>query len=66
MAKETSVARPRKKSEYEIRFATTGAQKGWRDLIATILNPMADTWDFLTATPLAKTDTNYPHPSETK
>ncbi|AZZ55389.1 hypothetical protein [Rathayibacter iranicus] len=60
MAKETSVARPRKKSEYEIRFATTGAQKGWRDLIATIRNPMADTWDFLTATPLAKTETNYP------
>lgn len=60
MAKERVVPRPLKKSEYEIQFATTGAQKGWRDLVATIRNPMADTWDFLTATPMARTPTNYP------
>ncbi len=60
MAKESLVPRPPKKFEYEIRFATTGAQKGWRDLVATIRNPMADAWDFLTATPLMQTPTNYP------
>ncbi len=60
MAKASLVTRPAKKSEYEIRFATTGAQKGWRDLVATIRNSTADTWDFLTATPTARTPTNYP------
>lgn len=60
MAKQSAVPRPPKKSEYEIRFASVGAQKGWRDLIATIRNSMADTWDFLTATPLTRTPTNYP------
>lgn len=60
MAKDNLVARPTKKSEYAIRFATAGAQKGWRDLVATIRNPMADTWDFLTRTPAERTPTNYP------
>lgn len=54
------VPRPPKKTEYEIRFATTGAHKGWRDLVATMRNPMAETWDFLTRTPLATTPANYP------
>lgn len=53
------VPRPPKKVEYEIRFATAEAQKGWRDLVATIRNPMADTWDFLTRAPLTTTPTNY-------
>lgn len=53
------VARPPKKTEYEIRFATTSARKGWRDLVATIRNPMTQTWDFLTKTPLDTTPTNY-------
>ncbi|WP_024792968.1 hypothetical protein [Tomitella biformata] len=35
------------------------AKKGWRDLVATIRNPMTETWDFLTRTPLATTPTNY-------
>lgn len=43
--------------EYEIRFATTNARKGWQDLAATIRNLLAETWDFLTRTPLAKTPT---------
>lgn len=60
MAKEKQVPRPTKKSEYEIRFASAGAQKGWRDLTATIRNAMADTWDFLTVSPLERTQTNYP------
>lgn len=54
------VPRPPKKTEYEIRFATTNARKAWQDLVATIRNPMADTWDFLTRTPLSTTPTNYP------
>lgn len=54
------VPRPTKKTEYEIRFATAQALKGWRDLSATIRNALADTWDFLTHTPLTTTPTNYP------
>ena len=36
MAKVRGVERPRKKSEFEIVFATREAEKGWRDLCATI------------------------------
>lgn len=53
------VPRPAKRVEYEIRFATTDAQRGWRDLVATIRNQMSETWDFLTRTPLSATPTNY-------
>ncbi|PQM73991.1 hypothetical protein [Corynebacterium sp. J010B-136] len=53
------VPRPLKKTEYEIHFATNDARKGWRDLVATIRNPITETWDFLTRTPLATTPTNY-------
>jgi len=53
------VPRPPKKSQYEIRFAGSGTEKGWRDLAATIRNAMADTWDFLTTSPLTTTPTNY-------
>ena len=53
------VPRPPKKIEYEIRFATADARKGWQDLVATIRNPMTETWDFLTRTPLSTTTTNY-------
>ena len=35
------VPRPAKKVEYDIRFASAGAKKGWRDLVATMRNPMA-------------------------
>lgn len=53
------VPRPPKKVEYEIRFATADARKGWQDLVATIRNPMSETWDFLTRAPLTTTPTNY-------
>ncbi|WP_406285328.1 hypothetical protein [Streptomyces sp. NBC_00209] len=53
------VPRPPRKTEYEIRFATADAQRGWRDLAATIRNQMTETWDFLTRTPLSTTPTNY-------
>jgi hypothetical protein len=60
VAKDDLVVRPTKKTEYTIRFASAGARKGWRDLIATIRNPMTDAWDFLTKTPKERTPTNYP------
>ena len=53
------VPRPAKKIEYEIRFATADAARGWRDLTSTVRNAMAETWDFLTRTPLVTTPTNY-------
>lgn len=52
------VPRPPKKIEYELRYATTDAAKGWQALAATIRNALAESWDFLTRTPLAKTPTN--------
>lgn len=60
MPKESVVPRPPKKSEYVLKFATKQAEKGWRDLVATIRNPMSETWDFLTRTPLTTTPANYP------
>ena len=59
MTKNLKVERPTKKSEYEIRFASAQAQRGWMNLKATIRGPLADAWDFLTRTPLAVTSTNY-------
>lgn len=59
MAKNLKVKRPTKNSEYEIRFASTHAQRGWMNLKATIKDPLTDAWDFLTKTPLVVTPTNY-------
>lgn len=53
------VPRPPRKTEYELRFATSQARKGWRDLVATMRNPMSDAWDFLTKTPTATSTANY-------
>ena len=60
MAKSAKVERPTKKSEFEIRFASVGARKGWIDLLATTRGPLTDVWDFLTRTPQQRTPTNYP------
>lgn len=60
MAKQQQVPRPTKKSEYTILFASSQAQRGWRDLSATRRSALADAWDFLTRTPLQVTPTNYP------
>lgn len=52
MAKrQQSVPRPLKRVEYELRFATREAEKGWTDLLATARNAVVDAWDFLTRTP---------------
>lgn len=42
MATKTPVPRPRKKSEYELSFASNDAERGRRDLVATQRNAMAD------------------------
>lgn len=60
MPKDDLVPRPVKKSEYTIRFAAASARKGWRDLVATTRNAMADAWDFLTKNPTSMTPANYP------
>lgn len=61
MPKASDVARPSRKSDYRIRFATREAEKSWRDLVATARNSVVDAWEFLTATPLeADADRCYP------
>jgi hypothetical protein len=59
MAKNEKVERPTKKSEYELRFASVQAKRGWTDLKATTRNALVDSWDFLTRTPQMTTPTNY-------
>lgn len=59
MAKSEKVERPTKKSEYEIRFASIQAKRGWIDLKATARNPLVDAWDFLTKTPQLTTPASY-------
>ena len=60
MARNDKVERPTKKSEYEIKFASRQAEKGWMDLKATMRNSLVDSWDFLTRTPLSQSPSNYP------
>lgn len=60
MAKDVNVPRPVKNSEYRLLFASREAKKGWLDLAATIRGPLADSWDFLTKSPLERTPNNYP------
>lgn len=59
MARGDRVARPLKKSEHAIVFASRQAQKGWTDLCATARNAAADCWDELTRAPLSTTAKNY-------
>lgn len=63
-SKEERVHRPVKKTEYEIRFASRSAEKGWRDLQATQRNALADSWDFLTRTPHERGPLNQPMKAE--
>jgi hypothetical protein len=57
MVKNPLVPRPTKRTEYRIVFATSKAEKGWRDLQATTLNALAEAWDALTKAP-TKEDKN--------
>jgi len=56
---DSLVARPTKKTDYTIRFASVGARKGWRELDATIRNPTAKVRDFPTRTPTERIPSNY-------
>ncbi|NLE79928.1 MAG: hypothetical protein GX610_10180 [Rhodococcus sp.] len=59
--KKRAVPRPLRKGEYEIRHASISAEKGWRDLVATQRNAMAQAWDHLTKTPDERDETRcYP------
>lgn len=60
MIKKDSVPRPLKKSEFEIRYGTAQARKGWRDLVATQRAAMVEAWDFLTRHPHHQTAKNHP------
>lgn len=60
VAKDVSVERPTKRTEYRIAFATQQAQKGWRDLRATKLNALTDAWDALTHDPVRNDQTCHP------
>ncbi|MCH9816766.1 MAG: hypothetical protein K0U64_10030 [Actinomycetia bacterium] len=60
MTKKRDVHRPVKRSEYVIRFGSNNAANGWRDLVATKRNAMADAWDWLTQTPRVITEKCYP------
>jgi hypothetical protein len=42
VAKGSKVERSTKRSEYEIRFASVSARRGWVDLFATIRGPLAE------------------------
>ncbi len=54
------VARLQKKNEFEIRFSTRNAEKGWTNLLVTTRNAIVDAWDFLTKTPHAASEGNHP------
>ena len=45
MTKKRDVHLPIKRSEYVIRFGSNNAANGWRDLVATKRDAMADVWD---------------------
>lgn len=60
MSKDRAVSRPLKKAEFEIRFATREAEKGWVDARATARNALVDAWDFLTRSPQERCDRCYP------
>lgn len=51
MSSKSGVPRPIKKTEFQILFASSSAEKGWRDLRAVRLNELADAWDTLTRNP---------------
>ncbi len=54
-----SVSRPMKKAEFQILFATSQAEAGWRDVLATQRNSVVDAWDFLTRHPTESGPRNY-------
>lgn len=60
MGKSSRVSRPIKSTEFEIVVSSRQAEVGWRDLLATQRNTLADAWDFLVSTPLQKRPNAHP------
>lgn len=58
--RDTAVPRPIKKSEYQIRFGTHAADKGWQDMLAAARNAVVEAWDFLTRNPHERCERCYP------
>ncbi|MFD3594014.1 hypothetical protein ACFWU5_14905 [Nocardia sp. NPDC058640] len=51
MSKKSDVPRPLKRTEYEIVFISSEAQKGWIDCLAVARNATVDAWERLTTNP---------------
>lgn len=51
MSQADKVARPHKRSEFEIVFITRQAQKGWTDCLAVARNATVEAWERLTTAP---------------
>ncbi|WP_026818212.1 hypothetical protein [Arthrobacter castelli] len=58
-SKQARVPRPLKKAEFDIRFGTNQAKRGWQDLLATKRNAIVDAWDFLARNPSEESSTNH-------
>ncbi|MFE1594541.1 hypothetical protein [Nocardia sp. NPDC058705] len=51
MNKKSDVPRPLERTEYEIVFISSEAQKGWIDCLAVARNATVDAWEQFTANP---------------
>ena len=58
-ARDEPVARPLKKTEFQLVFITRDAAKGWGDCLATIRNAVVDAWDQLSTDPLHESERQY-------
>jgi hypothetical protein len=54
------VPRPTRKHEFKIYFESAKLSKSWMDLRATQLTNLVAAWEFLTKTPLQRTQLSYP------
>lgn len=58
-ARDEPVARPLKKTEYQLVFITRDAAKGWTDCLATVRNAVVEAWEQLTNDPLHESERQY-------
>lgn len=60
MSGDASLPRPLRKAEYEVFLTNSGAEKGWRDMLAAARNATVDAWEQLTAAPEEQSARQYP------
>ena len=60
MSRDESLPRPLRKAEYEIVLTSSGAEKGWRDMLAAARNATVDAWEQLTTAPEEQSARQYP------